>query len=244
MLVAKVKATRGDAQLGLRFRKDKNGRNRGGARAGAGRRRGPRPAIRHRPRPPLRKGVPVHISLRIQRDAAGLRRRKQHQAIRAVLRQTGCKDGFRICHYSIQGDHLHLLVEAADRQALAAGMKSIGARLARAVNRVFGRKGPVLFGRYLLRALRTPRDVRNALAYVLLNARKHWRQRHGIAPPVRLDEQLGEPLGASAVDHVRAHHATSPSCNEDDRRSVTGIMAGSPQAAGGEAPARRGTATP
>ena len=66
-------------------------------------------------------------------------------------------------------------------------MKSIAARLARAVNRVFNRSGPVLFGRYHLRALRTLREVRNALAYVLLNVRKHWRQRNGIAPPVRLD---------------------------------------------------------
>jgi hypothetical protein len=47
--------------------------------------------------------------------------------------------------------------------------------------------GPVLFGRYHLRALRTPREVRNALAYVLLNVRKHWRQRTGTPPPVRLD---------------------------------------------------------
>ena len=57
-----------------------------------------------------------------------------------------------------------------------------------AVNRVFGRAGPVLLGRYHVRALRTPKEVRNALAYVLLNARKHWRQRRGAAPPVTLDE--------------------------------------------------------
>jgi hypothetical protein len=55
------------------------------------------------------------------------------------------------------------------------------------VNRIYGRKGPVLFGRYHLRILRTPREVRNALAYVLLNVRKHWRQRYGAPPPVRLD---------------------------------------------------------
>jgi hypothetical protein len=66
-------------------------------------------------------------------------------------------------------------------------MKSIAARLARAVNRVFRRSGPVLIGRYHLRALRTSREVRNALAYVLLNVRKHWRQRYGTLPPVRLD---------------------------------------------------------
>jgi hypothetical protein len=44
-----------------------------------------------------------------------------------------------------------------------------------------------LFGRYHLKTLCSPRQVRNALAYVLLNVRKHWRQRNGVAPPVRLD---------------------------------------------------------
>jgi REP element-mobilizing transposase RayT len=85
-----------------------------------------------------------------------------------------CERGrFRVAHYSIQNDHAHLIVEATSNQALASGMKSIGARVARAVNRIFGRRGPVLADRYHRRVLRTPREVRNALAYVLLNARRH-----------------------------------------------------------------------
>jgi hypothetical protein len=95
---------------------------------------------------------------------------------------------FRVVHYSIQTNHVHLIVEAAGKQALGSGMKSIGSRLARAVNRVFSRVGPVVDGRYHLRVLRTPREVRNAIAYVLLNVRKHWRQRRGTAPPGRVDE--------------------------------------------------------
>lgn len=66
-------------------------------------------------------------------------------------------------------------------RALANGMKSLGARLARAVNRVLGRSGPVLDGRYHHHVLRTPREVRRALAYVLLNARHHLRKRRGAA---------------------------------------------------------------
>jgi hypothetical protein len=63
-----------------------------------------------------------------------------------------------------------MIVEAHGKEALASGMKSIAARLARAVNRACGRSGPVLDGRYHSRLLRTPREVRRALAYVLLNA--------------------------------------------------------------------------
>ena len=90
--------------------------------------------------------------------------------------------------FSIQRDHAHLIVEAAGKPALGRGMKSVGARFARAVNRVFERSGPVLYGRYHLHLLKTPREVRNALAYVLLNARKHFRKRRGVAPPVLVDE--------------------------------------------------------
>jgi hypothetical protein len=67
-------------------------------------------------------------------------------------------------------------------------MMAVGARFSRAVNRVFARRGPVVDGRYHLHVLETPHEVRNALAYVLLNARRHWKKRRGVAPEVKLDE--------------------------------------------------------
>ena len=86
----------------------------------------------------------------------------------------GCERAdFRLVHYSLQGNHAHLIVEALDRHALGRGMKAIGSWLARAVNRIFERSGPVLADRYHVRVLKTAREVRNALAYVLLNARRH-----------------------------------------------------------------------
>jgi hypothetical protein len=91
-------------------------------------------------------------------------------------------------HYPLRGDHAHLIVEAHGRDALARGMKSIGARRARAVNRTSGRSGPVLDGRYHHRSLRSPREVRRALAYVLLNARRSLAKRR------RLGRAAGAPL--------------------------------------------------
>ena len=107
---------------------------------------------------------------------------------RATLRQASERGAFRVVHHSVQRNHVHLLVETAGKEALGRGMKAVSARLARAVHRAFRRSGPILHGRYHLRVLRTPREVRNALAYVLLNVRKHWKERHGVAPPARLDE--------------------------------------------------------
>jgi REP element-mobilizing transposase RayT len=117
-----------------------------------------------------------------------LRSRRFVREFRRSLRRACERGEFRVVHYSIQRDHLHLVVEAAGKAALGRGMKSVSARLARAANRAFGRRGAVLDGRYHLRVLRTPREVRHALAYVLLNARKHWLARNGTPPPVRVDE--------------------------------------------------------
>ena len=128
------------------------------------------------------------MTLRIHRDVPSLRKTVLVREWKRSLRR-GCERGsFRVVHYSLQRDHVHALVEAAGTPALACGLKSLGARLARCVNRVFGRSGPVLADRTHVRILQTPREVRNALAYVLLNVRKHWRERYQALPPVLLDE--------------------------------------------------------
>jgi hypothetical protein len=117
------------------------------------------------------------VTLRVRRDVPSLRSVAIVCAFRHAL-ASGCERGdFRVIHYALQGDHAHVIVEARSKRALANGMNSIGARLARAVNRVTGRRGPVLDGRYHGRVLGTPREVRRALAYVLLNARRHLAKR-------------------------------------------------------------------
>jgi REP element-mobilizing transposase RayT len=103
------------------------------------------------------------------------------QEFRRSLAEASERGDFRVAHYSLQGDHAHLIVEAHGKEALARGMMSIGARLARAVNRVGRRGGPVLDGRYHHRSLRSPREVRRALAYVLLNARRHLAKSRGVS---------------------------------------------------------------
>jgi len=117
-----------------------------------------------------------------------LRMRAFARELRASLRVVCERGRFRVVHDSLQRNHLHLLVGSAGKENLGRGMKAISSRVARAVQRVFDLSGPVLHGGYHLRILRTPREVRNALAHVLRNARKHWRERHGALPPVRPDE--------------------------------------------------------
>src|SRR4029450_10832595 len=119
---------------------------------------------------------------------------------RRSLAEASERGSFRVAHYSLQGDHAHLIVEAQGKDALACGMKSIGARLARAVNRVSGRSGPVLDGRYHHRSLRSPREVRRALAYVLLNARRHLAKRRSL---LRASSSLDPASSARWLDGWR-----------------------------------------
>ena len=115
---------------------------------------------------------PVHATVRVRRELAWLRAKPVFAAVRRALGASS-RAAFRVVEFSVQRDHLHLLVEAHDGAALAAGMKGLGVRVARAVNRVLGRRGSVWADRYHARELTSPRSVRNALVYVLHNARKH-----------------------------------------------------------------------
>ncbi|MCH7866807.1 MAG: transposase [Myxococcales bacterium] len=160
----------------------------GGPRKGAGAKRVGRGQVPHRQRTKFQKLTPAHVTLRVVKGLSNLRRRSLVMEVRKTFAQ-GCERGdFRLVEYSIQHNHLHMIVEAESQDALSRGMKSIAARFALAVNRVFKRTGKVIAGRYHVQLLTSPQQVRNALRYVLLNIRKHFKQRNGHAPPVKIDE--------------------------------------------------------
>jgi REP element-mobilizing transposase RayT len=146
----------------------------GGPRRRAGRkRRAARELVAHRSRPALSGRCPVHVTLRLAEGLPSLRAPATYRALLAAL-AGGCERfGMRLVHWAALGNHMHLIVEARDRYALSRGMQGLGVRLARALNRVWRRSGRVLADRYHARPLRSPREVRNALGYVLRNARKH-----------------------------------------------------------------------
>lgn len=161
---------RAQRQLALRFR------TWGGARAGAGRPPGGRRAgVSHLRRPEHSYAHPLHITLRVARGVPSLRGRALFVAVRGALARGKQHFGFSLVHFSVQRDHLHLIAEADDRRALSRGMQGLCIRVARAVNAELGRTGRLFAERYHARALTSPRTVRLALRYVLLNVKKHVR---------------------------------------------------------------------
>src|SRR5215213_7699026 len=120
------------------------------------------------------RSKPVHVTMRMCAAVrANLRRGKFHDRTRRSLRAARDHLRCRIVHYAIVGNHLHLIVEAADDAALMAGMKGFAVRMARGVNDELGRTGQVFAFRYDARLLTSPLQMRNTLLYVLNNAKKH-----------------------------------------------------------------------
>ncbi len=161
---------------------------RGGKRKGAGRKPAVpgKPKLRHVARPEAEARYPVHITVRMREDVPRLRRFELCKVLRRAF-VLGCKkDEFRICQFSIQGNHIHLVCEAGSANARARGMQGWSVRVARGINRFAERSGSVLDDRYHLELLKTPTQVRNALCYVLQNARRHGVRLdprfHGVDP--------------------------------------------------------------
>jgi REP element-mobilizing transposase RayT len=97
-----------------------------------------------------------------------------YRAMREVLQHFIGRKDFRVCHLSIQENHLHFLIEAANRTALSRGMQSLASRAAHALNRADGnRRSEVFTYRYHSTQITTARQARHTLAYVLNNWRKH-----------------------------------------------------------------------
>jgi len=146
----------------------------GGARRGAGRKRvGALSRVPHGVRAQHRSERPVHVTMRVRYGV--LRTQSVFPVVRGVLRAVNQRapDRFRIVEFSVQTNHLHLLVEADSQASLTSGMRSLAIRLALRVNPVLKRRGPLLADRWHGRELGTPREVRNALVYVLANGVKH-----------------------------------------------------------------------
>jgi REP element-mobilizing transposase RayT len=182
----------------------------GGKRKNAGRKpNAKRAGVSHLTRARLRGKGPVFVTTRLRRAVGNLRSSRRHRVVRASIRRAAERFGMRVVHYSLQRDHLHLLVEAVDRRALSRGMQGLTIRIARALNRVANRRGKVFGDRYHARQLSSPLEVRRGLVYVLNNGRKHALQR-------------GERWSPRAIDSY------SSACHFGGWRRAPNLVAASP----------------
>ena len=172
----------------------------------------------HLRRPPLAARFPVHVTVKVRDDVRNLRTRICFSALKCAFAAGREKFGFRLVGYSVQGNHIHLLVEGADAQALSRGMQGLTIRMARALNRVLERSGKVFRDRYHAHILRTPTEVANARNYVLGNYAKHYEQTRGWRlAATHVDEYAGISVELTAAPRTwllqtgwRRAHPPSP----------------------------------
>ncbi|MDZ4774816.1 MAG: transposase [Planctomycetota bacterium] len=146
----------------------------GGVRNGAGRKpSGERKKVAHAKRPAVAARHPVHVTLRLERGLESLRKRRTFHLVRTALFE--CANRFEMCivEFSVMTNHLHFVCEIADEQSLSRGIQGLCIRVARALNGFWNRCGKVFADRYHAHVLKTPLEVRRALAYVLRNAAHH-----------------------------------------------------------------------
>lgn len=165
----------------------------GGRRRGAGRKpKGASAGADHVSRPAFRACRGLHVTLRVVPEVGNLRREAVYRAVRAASAVSAARGKIRIVQISIQRTHLHLLVEAPDKGALATGMQGFQVSVARNLNTLLRdgyrrRRGKVFADRYHLVVIKSPRQARHVLVYIMNNWRRHGEHLHGAARTWLLD---------------------------------------------------------
>ena len=159
----------------------------GGKRRGAGRKpNGKRARECHAARPEFKASQPLHIVMRVVREVGSLRRREMYKALREATITAAMRERLRIVHVSLQRDHVHMIVEAEHKAALARGMQGFMISAAKHINRALGigerrRTGRVFNDRYHVEIITSPTQARHTIGYVLGNWRKHKEDQQGLA---------------------------------------------------------------
>jgi REP-associated tyrosine transposase len=131
----------------------------------------------HLRRPVFGRRLPVHVTVRLRPHVYNLRSRRCYLALERAFLAGGSRFGLRLTGFSIQGNHIHMLVEAEDNHGLSRGIQGLSIRMAKGLNRVMQRRGSVFADRYHGHVLRTPTETARAINYVRDNARKHAAER-------------------------------------------------------------------
>ncbi|HEY8076953.1 MAG TPA: transposase [Labilithrix sp.] len=154
--------------------------------------------MRHGKRPKLSVHTPVLVTMRTRFITSILREQTIFRIVRAQIAKVS-RGETRVVHFSVQRDHIHLIVEAPDRLTLARRIQGLASGVARLVNGALGRRGLGFWnGRYDREDLRSPREVRNRLVYVLMNFRKHGADEAGT--PTRILDPFSSALWLDGWD--------------------------------------------
>ncbi|HKA86623.1 MAG TPA: transposase [Haliangiales bacterium] len=163
--------------------RENSGRKPTGQIGGYDHRGRPQSGVSHGRRPELNPRHPLHVTLRAVNGSPNMRNYAIAAEISKLLKRRARRElPCRVVHFTIQRDHIHLIVETQDRAALSRGVQGLASGIARVVNRTAGCAGGLWRDRYHARPLRTPTEVRKCLVYVLRNGLKHGSTAFAVDP--------------------------------------------------------------
>lgn len=141
----------------------------GGRRPGSGRKRIHSKGVAHRVREIVSARTPLHINFKYRTQ---IKNKFCLKLLKKAIMNARSK-GLRIVHFSLQSNHIHLIIEAENNEILTKGMRSLTITFAKGL-----KAGKVQLERYHLHVLRTIREAKNATLYVLFNQQKHEKGKY------------------------------------------------------------------
>lgn len=162
---------------------------RGGRRPGAGRKRIHSKGVSHRVREKVNKKTPLHINFRYKTQ---IRNKEALRVLKRAILNARAK-GLMVIHYSLQSNHIHIIVESVNNAVLTTGMRSLTVTIAKGI-----KKGKIQLERYHLHVLKSVQEAKNAIRYVLFNQQKHENKKQSF-----IDEYCSILSLPSALDLIR-----------------------------------------
>ena len=137
--------------------------------------------IRHISRERIKVLTTLHLTIKVRENKADIKSKTILKALHHAIKRARMKQ-LRILHYTLEYNHVHLLVEATGNKILHSGMQAMGISFSKAINKIKCLKGSVYKNRYHFRSLKTRRELKNAILYIFNNARKHKRSLSALDP--------------------------------------------------------------
>lgn len=137
--------------------------------------------VRHIARDKVTRNTSLHLTIKIERVKAGLKNKDVVKQLHESIKKAR-KMGLRVIHYTLEFDHLHLLVETDNNDQLSKGMQSFGISFSKGINKIKQEAGKVYKTRYHFRKLKTPKEIKNVIHYILGNSIKHSKKGSILSP--------------------------------------------------------------
>lgn len=137
--------------------------------------------IRHTKRLVFNLPSAFHITIKVRDNKADIKNKRILQSLHHAIKRARLQ-GVRVLHFTLEYNHVHLVIESSNHKELHKGMQAFGISLAKKINKLKNLKGTVYKNRYHQKLLKSRSEFKNAVQYVFGNGVKHKRASSKLDP--------------------------------------------------------------